>query len=339
MARPNIFDVLSVPAGNPDQDIPPAKDDDRPFRSDRPFASTERKSRPTPQLGLIQGAVESAGRVEEIERKLAQGQSVVDLDPADIDASFVPDRMAPSEEAHRNLVASIQESGQQVPILVRPHPETSGRYQIAYGHRRVRALKELGLKVRAVVRDLTDEQLVVAQGQENNERTNLTFIERARFAKQLEDRKFPREVISRSLCIDKANISRLISVASRIPLDIIDAIGPAPTIGQGRWMEFADLLDRKAQDKIRKAIAGENFASLIADARFDALYGLVKVKSARPTTEPWTAKDGLRVAKVTRSPKNFSLSFDEKVAPEFGEFVLEKLEDLYTEFKTRALEQ
>jgi len=41
-----------------------------------------------------------------------------------------------------------------------------------------------------VVRSLTDEQLVIAQGQENSGRTDLTFIERARFAARLEDRKF-----------------------------------------------------------------------------------------------------------------------------------------------------
>jgi ParB family transcriptional regulator, chromosome partitioning protein len=337
MARLNIFDALNNPASASAPDPTQETDDDRPFKADRPFAPKERKPhRPTPQLGLIQGAMESTGRAEELERKLTQGVTVVDLDPADIDASFVPDRMAPSEEAHQALVASIRESGQQVPILVRPHPEITGRYQIAYGHRRVRAVRELGLTVRAVVRNLTDEQLVVAQGQENNERTNLTFIERARFAKQLEDRGFSRDVISKSLCIDKANLSRLISVATRIPVDIIEAIGPAPTIGQGRWMEFAELLDRKAQDKMRKKIAGEEFASLTADAKFNAIYALVKAKSPSASIEPWTTSDGLRVAKVTRASKNLSLTFDQKVAPEFGEFVLGKLETLYAEFKAHS---
>ncbi|MGO4611618.1 ParB/RepB/Spo0J family partition protein, partial [Variovorax sp. 2RAF20] len=72
------------------------------------------------------------------------------------------------------LVEQIREHGQQVPILVRPHPQAKGRYQVAYGHRRLAAAKKLGLSVRAVVRDLTDDQLVVSQGQENSARTNLS---------------------------------------------------------------------------------------------------------------------------------------------------------------------
>ena len=51
-----------------------------------------------------------------------------------------------------------------------------GFYQVAYGHRRVRATAILGIKVRAIVRDLTDAELVIAQGQENNARQDLSFI-------------------------------------------------------------------------------------------------------------------------------------------------------------------
>ena len=50
------------------------------------------------------------------------------------------------------------------------NPQQEGRYQIAYGHRRLRAAIELGRPVRAIVKPLTDEQLVVAQGQENSAR-------------------------------------------------------------------------------------------------------------------------------------------------------------------------
>ncbi|WP_164125936.1 ParB/RepB/Spo0J family partition protein, partial [Stenotrophomonas maltophilia] len=61
----------------------------------------------------------------------------------------------------------IRQHGQNVPILVRPKPGDTEGYEVAFGHRRLRAARELGIKVRAVVRSLTDEQLVIAQGQEN----------------------------------------------------------------------------------------------------------------------------------------------------------------------------
>ena len=67
-----------------------------------------------------------------IERQLAEGQAVVELDPSLVDPSFVNDRMPTTKEAHARLVDAIRDHGQQVPILVRPHPSKNGRYQVAY---------------------------------------------------------------------------------------------------------------------------------------------------------------------------------------------------------------
>ena len=105
------------------------------------------------------------------------------------------------------------EAGQQVPILVRPHPDKPGRYQSGLGHRRLRAADALRRQVRAMVRRLTDAELVVAQGKENGERRDLSFIERASFAAHLEERGFERSTIMTALGVDKADLSRLIALA------------------------------------------------------------------------------------------------------------------------------
>lgn len=145
--------------------------------------------------------------------QLTTGQAVVEIDTGLIDASIVPDRLTGVDEKHPALVESIRANGQLVPVLLRPHPTGPGRFQIAYGHRRVRALAELGHPARAVVRDLSDEDLVVAQGKENGEREDLSFIERATYAAALEDRGFKREIIMAALSVDKTELSRLITVA------------------------------------------------------------------------------------------------------------------------------
>jgi ParB family transcriptional regulator, chromosome partitioning protein len=44
------------------------------------------------------------------------------------------------------------------------------------------ALRDLGQPVRALVRDFDDAALVMAQGQENGARRDLSFIEKANFA-------------------------------------------------------------------------------------------------------------------------------------------------------------
>ena len=136
------------------------------------------------------------GAIGAVSRSIDQlkSQAVIELATHLIDASFIEDRLGTSPEDHASLLASIREHGQQVPILVRPNPQQEGRYQIAYGHRRLRAAIELERPVRAIVKPLTDEQLVVAQGQENSARTNLSFIERALFAAQLEAKRVqPRD--------------------------------------------------------------------------------------------------------------------------------------------------
>ena len=45
---------------------------------------------------------------------------------------------------------------------------------------------------------------------------------------------------------------------------------------------------------------------------------------------------GLKVAKYTRGDKKFQLTLDEKLAPEFGNFLLAKLDSLYSEFRAQA---
>ena len=287
----------------------------------------------TSQQRVMADTLNAVNRVDELEEQLRSGHAVVDLDPSMIDASFVPDRMAPSEEAHRELVQAIKADGQIVPILVRPHPAEQGRYQVAYGHRRLRAVTELGIKVRAVVRELTDEQLVVAQGQENNARTNLSFIEKARFALQLEERGFRRDVIMQALCVDRPRVSQMVKFASSIPMEIINAIGPAPGIGRRKWEDFAALITKGNIDKARHAIERAENSGRDSDAKFEAAYKALTTKAEIARPELWTAPDGARLAKYTETDEKFSLVIDRKLSPRFGKFLLSRLEQLYNEFQ------
>lgn len=307
----------------------------------RPLLGLGRPAKQASALGAISqslgGINEKVRRAEEIEQKLVEGRVIVELDPAEIDGSFVRDRMEGSEEQNTAFREMIREHGQAVPILVRPKPNPVDGYEVAFGHRRLRAARELGIKVRAVVRNLTDEQLVVAQGQENSGRTDLTFIERARFAASLEDRMFSREIIMAALSIDKAALSRLISVASRVPLDIIEAIGPAPSFGRVRWQELMDLLDQEGNRKRAYEIVGENsFRRLDTDKRFEALHSRLKDKPVRNRPESWSAVDGTRAARVARSGKRLTMIFDDRVAPAFGDFVKDRLQSLFDEYKARS---
>ena len=238
MARKNILASITeekLTAVNSDSPSAPARTIPAAFASRGAFGAVTR---------TIDDLAAKAEAARDIEARLTAGESVIDLDPDKIDASFAADRLSQDDEDFQSLVEAIKTRGQDSPILVRPNPQTQGRYQVAFGHRRLRAAKMLGRQVRAVVKLLTDRDLVLAQGQENSARANLSFIERALFARRLEDGGYDRETIMSALSVDKTVVSKMVSVASRIPVKIIEAIGSAAATGRDRWVELSAAFQR-----------------------------------------------------------------------------------------------
>jgi ParB family chromosome partitioning protein len=327
MSRKNLLNLVPVDAARP------AKTQGRPLLS--PSAQSDEPSgdnKLVKQVGsTIREEKARQARADEIEKRLAEGQTVIDIDPADVEPSFVQDRMPADIEG---LVASMKESGQQVPILVRPHPDQAGRYQVAFGHRRLRAVQALQRPVKAIVRDLTDEQLVVAQGQENNERQDLTYIEKALFADNLQQR-FSRDVILSALSVYKSDLSYMLSVVVRIPRNVIDAIGPAPGVGRRSWVELADLLAKDGSLGVANAFLNTMEAkALPSETRFKAVVTHLKPRTVAAAAEVWTTNDGKRLAKVLNTDGKLEISIDRKEAPEFAALVLETLEALYREHRS-----
>lgn len=328
MARKNIFAVDGENA-----EIPAAE---TPFTDSRPLANLERPLRRSGPVGAFSQSLgsisEKAQRADDLERKLAQSQAIVDIDPALIDSSFVPDRLVGDLDDLNSLVAQIREHGQQVPILVRPHPEREGRYQVAYGHRRLAAIRKIGGTVKAVVRALSDEQLVVSQGQENNARTDLSYIERTFFALRLERRGFARDVIMSSLGVDKAALSRMIALAASLPDDLIEAIGPAPAFGRTRWAELAKFIENASKKaKALKLVHAEDFSARSSDERFEQVFGHLRTAMPKARTEQWKA-GGAKAVKITETDAFLTLNFNKAAVPDFGTFVEIRLERLYEEY-------
>lgn len=287
-------------------------------------------------LGQLKADAEE-GRL--LKQQLVEGLQVVDLEPSQIDPSFITDRLAEPEEEHfAALVSSIKDNGQLVPILARPHPKQPGRFQVAYGHRRLRAVEVLQLKVKAVVRELSDEEMVIAQGKENNDRRDLSFIERALFAQSLEDRGFNRGVLMAALSVDKTETTKLLSVARSIPTAVIQAIGPAPRAGRPRWMALSGLINQAgAEKKAQSVIAAESFKGLTSDRRFDSLFAALSApRNTDLSREHWSDPSGRRVVTIQKRPSRTTFIFNELLEPAFGEYIAENLGDLYTRFKSRG---
>ena len=80
-------------------------------------------------------------------------ETIVELDPELVDDTFGSDRLPVDYDPEfESLKAAIADYGQLQPVLVRPHASASGRFEIAFGRRRMRVARELGCRVKAIVR-------------------------------------------------------------------------------------------------------------------------------------------------------------------------------------------
>jgi ParB family chromosome partitioning protein len=314
---------------------------------DSKLAAANSSERPAPQSNdrVLAGPVRTmsltldrmAEESRTLQEALAAGSAVVELDPQSVDVSCVEDRLTDlNDPEFQTLKESLRTHGQEVPILVRPHPTRSSAYQAAYGHRRLRAAQELGIKIKAVVRNLDDRQLIIAQGIENSARRDLSFIERAVFAKSLEDSGHDRSVIMAALSTDKTELSKLITVARALPDAVVRTIGPAPKAGRRRWLQLAELLRaRKTLARVEAALADANLPT-DSDARFLKAFAAAMEKASKTARdEVWKTPDGAALARISRAPKATTLRFDDKLEPDFGAYVADRLGDLYEEFRAR----
>jgi ParB family transcriptional regulator, chromosome partitioning protein len=285
-----------------------------------------------------------------LEAKLTAGQTVVELDAALIDASFIADRMpVPDDDAYEALKKAIADEGQGSPILVRPHPTAPGRYQVAFGHRRLRVARDLNRPVRAVIKTLSDQELILAQGQENSVRADLSFIERARFAQRMVELDYGRDVVMSALAVDKTTVSRMLSVTTRIPSPVIEAIGPAPAIGRDRWLELAGHFEAKAAlPVLEEFLEGEAFCTAASDDRFNLIADLLvtgegaaprsagreRGQERRHDVQTWAPSQGNTVITLKHHARSCVMNIDQRQAPGLGDFLLRHMERLYREYQT-----
>lgn len=315
-----------------------------------PFANLMDESAPEAERPALDYTVKGASRsiinsIDELAAqadRLAEGETIVDLDPELVDASFVRDRLEDDEAEFQDLVEAIRERGQDSPILVRPHPTAAGRYMVVFGRRRLKAARLLGRKVRAVVKALSDKDHVVAQGQENSARANLTFIERAVFAETLCRLKYDGDntVVLAALSIDRATLSKMLSVAN-LPSEVISALGRAKGIGRDRWYELKQLLEKPTRLETALAVvADEAFRRLPSDERFNALIALVKAANApklrrSPERRNWSPHDGTLAAEIVEDGRKFTLALKARSgeATAFGAFLSANLDRFYEAFR------
>ncbi|MCE8467826.1 ParB N-terminal domain-containing protein [Rhodovulum sulfidophilum] len=111
----------------------------------KPAPSTEAGAEPRPTRVDAARPRYSKGAIGAVSQSIAElkSRSIVEVDPRMIDDAGFRDRLDAEDPGLEQLIESIRVYGQQVPVLLRPNPDDTERYQVVYGRRRVAALKAL----------------------------------------------------------------------------------------------------------------------------------------------------------------------------------------------------
>jgi ParB family chromosome partitioning protein len=163
-----------------------------------------------------------------IEQRKAEGMVIDEIDPALADPSpyWDRDQRFLQDQRFADFVEDIRRNTQQSPALLRPHPTIAGRFEVCFGHRRLFACKTLGVKLRAVVRPLSEAQMAGAAYSENAHREGISILEQSRsLAKYVERGVFPtKQALADALGVSRSHVSNLTSYAE-IPGPVLEALG------------------------------------------------------------------------------------------------------------------
>jgi ParB family chromosome partitioning protein len=151
----------------------------------------------------------------------SSGPGLRNLSVAQIEPGPFQPREAMDEAALAELAASMREHGVLQPILVRPVPGRTDRFQIIGGERRWRAAQAAGLhEVPALLRDLSDREAMAAGLVENLQRQDLNPLEEAEgYGRLVEQFGLTQDALAKAVGKSRphvANTLRLLNLPDRV---------------------------------------------------------------------------------------------------------------------------
>ena len=292
-------------------------------------------------------------------RDAVDAHQVWDLDPWAIQDDRPADRLDPNDVI--DLQDAIEANGQTVPILVRRDPKNSERYQLVYGRRRLEAIRNSDkvTTVRALVAAMDDDAAVRAQISENMARRDLSFIEKALFARELVDNGFGKQAqVAEVLTVTKSAISMALAIIDTVTPSLARAIGPAHGIGRPRWEALAKSVETQPHILPRLETIAGNAADAVltaqasggsldtdpSQAAFDAVLTAAQEIQTPEKTPPKKKKstsktltvDGTQLGKLTQTSQGVRLDItDQDFASWLERRANDVLQDLHARYQAR----
>lgn len=284
-------------------------------------------------------------------QKWSESLPVVALDPALVEHSRFANRLAESFDTpdFKDFKHEIEQAGGNVqPIKVVPIPGTQPqRYSIVYGHRRHRACLDLGLKVNAIVENLSERGQFVEMERENRGRRDLSAYEQGLWYLRACSPVIPQDKggqpgwalfgsmseMADALGVDKGNVSKACQIAE-LPDAVLSAFG-RPTEIQYNWataltrarkLDLPGLLSRAAEVRRRR----ESGEILSAKTVYQLLTAPAQVAVEQGADVELTRPDGTRFARLLRDKKGRTvIEFDEPLSSVMTDRLVEGLVNVF----------
>jgi ParB family chromosome partitioning protein len=148
-------------------------------------------------------------------------EEFVFLDTAAVADRLPKDRLRGGSEGREfdELLADIEANGQNDAITVRRCQD--GTFEVAAGRRRLEACRRLNRTVLARVRELDDRSMLRVQFSENERRSDISALERARWFSEVRERlQAPAKDIAAQFGVDPSTLSLYLRLA-RFPDEIL----------------------------------------------------------------------------------------------------------------------
>jgi ParB family chromosome partitioning protein len=204
---------------------------------------------------------------------------------------IVPNPVQPrrvfTEEELSDLAGSIRENGLLQPLVVRPAPGSSDRFELIAGERRLRAVTGLGWeKVPVVVRDASDDTLLVLALVENLQRSALNPMEEA-------------EAYATAVGKDRSTVANLVRLLKLPPS--VRKLVESGSLSMGHARALLSVTEPMRAAELARTAAKEGWSVREVERRAKSLGALArpsKTKAVDPTLQ--ALQDSIRDRFSTR---------------------------------------
>ena len=161
-----------------------------------------------------------------------------------------------NDSALTELAESIRKNGIMQPVLVRPSPKQSDKFEIIAGERRWRAAQLAGLdQIPVIIREIGDKQALELALVENIQRQDLSPIEEANgYQRLIEEFDYTQEELATTIGKSRSHIANLLRLLS-LPAEIREMLEKNElTMGHARALIGVPGAVELARDIIKRGL-------------------------------------------------------------------------------------